>query len=65
MPLIVRDATPADVPAVALLYTTCNDFVEQSLLSCLRQDYRNFSLYILDDSSDPESPSWSDTLREM
>ena len=47
-------ALPADVPAVALLYTTCNDFVEQSLLSCLRQDYRNFSLYILDDSSDPE-----------
>ena len=40
-------------PPVALLYTTCNDFVEQSLLSCLRQDYANFKLYILDDSSDP------------
>jgi cellulose synthase/poly-beta-1,6-N-acetylglucosamine synthase-like glycosyltransferase len=47
-------ALPAEVPAVALLYTTCNDFVEQSLMSCLRQDYANFSLYILDDSSDPE-----------
>jgi cellulose synthase/poly-beta-1,6-N-acetylglucosamine synthase-like glycosyltransferase len=45
---------PAEIPAVALLYTTCNDFVEQSLLSCLRQDYSKFSLYILDDSSDPE-----------
>jgi cellulose synthase/poly-beta-1,6-N-acetylglucosamine synthase-like glycosyltransferase len=41
-------------PPVALLYTTCNDFVEQSLLSCLRQDYANFKLYILDDSSDPD-----------
>lgn len=41
-------------PPVALLYTTCNDFVEQSLLSCLRQDYDNFRLYILDDSSDPD-----------
>lgn len=47
-------ALPATPPAVALLYTTCNDYVEQSLLSCLRQDYANFSLYILDDSSDPE-----------
>jgi cellulose synthase/poly-beta-1,6-N-acetylglucosamine synthase-like glycosyltransferase len=38
-------------PAVAILYTTCNDFVEESLNSCLAQDYPNFKIYILDDSS--------------
>lgn len=47
-------AITGHAPAVALLYTTCNDFVEESLLSCLNQDYPNFKLYILDDSSDPE-----------
>lgn len=51
--------TPAAAPAVAarppvaVLYTTCNDFVEQSALSCVRQDYPDFTVYVLDDSSDP------------
>lgn len=40
-------------PAVAILYTTCNDFVEESLASCVAQDYPNFTVYILDDSADP------------
>ncbi|MCB9265142.1 MAG: glycosyltransferase [Lewinellaceae bacterium] len=43
-----------DYPAVAILYTTCNDFVEESVLSCVRQDYPNYKVYILDDSSSPE-----------
>ncbi len=41
-------------PSVALLYTTCNDFVEESAESCVRQDYADYKVYILDDSSDPE-----------
>jgi cellulose synthase/poly-beta-1,6-N-acetylglucosamine synthase-like glycosyltransferase len=41
-------------PEVAMLYTTCNDFVEHSAQSCLEQDYPNFRMYILDDSSDQE-----------
>lgn len=41
------------LPPVALLYTTCNDFVEKSALSCVRQDYPRFTVYLLDDSSDP------------
>ncbi len=41
-----------DYPAVAILYTTCNDFVEESVVSCVRQDYPNYTVYILDDSSD-------------
>ena len=40
-------------PPVAILYTTYNDFVEESVVSCLQQDYPCFKLYMLDDSTDP------------
>ncbi|MCB0579091.1 MAG: glycosyltransferase [Phaeodactylibacter sp.] len=43
-----------DYPAVAILYTTCNDFVEESALSCVQQDYPNYTVYMLDDSPSPE-----------
>ena len=54
-----------DGPAVALLYTTCNDFVEKSALSCVNQDYRRFTVYILDDSSDPEYRSRVDRFAAL
>ncbi len=41
-------------PPVAILYTTCNDFVEESVDSCVRQDYPDYKVYILDDSSQQE-----------
>lgn len=41
----------ADAPAVAILYTTCNDFLEESVVSCVEQDYPNYRVYLLDDSS--------------
>lgn len=41
-------------PAVALLYTTCNDFVERSVRSCVEQDYPDYRVYILDDGRDAE-----------
>ncbi|MBK7935930.1 MAG: glycosyltransferase [Lewinellaceae bacterium] len=41
-------------PPVAILYTTCNDFVEESMVSCVRQDYPQYTVYILDDSSRQE-----------
>ncbi len=44
---------PIPAPPVAVLYLTCNDFVEESAASCLAQDYPAYRLYILDDSSDP------------
>ena len=44
---------PSETP-VAVLYTTCNDFVEYSAQSCVDLEYPNFTVYILDDSSDPE-----------
>ncbi len=39
-------------PPVAVLYTTCNDFVEAGAESCARLNYPNYTVYILDDSSD-------------
>lgn len=47
-------AAATNQPPVALLYTTCNDFVEESVESCVRQEYPNYMVYILDDSSRAE-----------
>jgi len=49
----VTESSPPTIfrPAVAVLYTTCNDFVEAGAASCVRLDYSNFHVYILDDSS--------------
>ena len=41
-------------PGVAILYTTCDDFMEDSVESCLAQDYENHHVYLLDDSNNPE-----------
>lgn len=41
-------------PRVVLVYCTCNDFSADSLLRSMRQEYRNFDVVILDDSSKPE-----------
>lgn len=45
-------APSSSVPAAAILYTTYNDFVEASALSCVQQDYPNYLVYLLDDSTD-------------
>ena len=37
---------------VILIYCTCNDFDENSLLKSMKQDYKNFKTVILDDSND-------------
>ncbi len=39
---------------VLLLYCTCNDFDEESLVRSMRQNYKNFETVILDDSSQEE-----------
>ena len=52
----------ATAPPVAILYTTCNDFVEESAVSCVNQDYPNYTVYILDDSSDPEHKNTIDAF---
>ena len=48
-----KTAPMPDTP-VAMLYTTCNDFIEESARSCLDVEYKNYRLYILDDSSKDE-----------
>lgn len=37
---------------IAILYLTMNDFREEAMLSCINQEYSNFDVYILDDSTD-------------
>jgi cellulose synthase/poly-beta-1,6-N-acetylglucosamine synthase-like glycosyltransferase len=49
----VAPLAPGEAPAVALLYTTCNDFAAEPVLSCIAQDYERYRVYILDDSTDP------------
>ncbi|MBU4304571.1 MAG: glycosyltransferase [Candidatus Omnitrophica bacterium] len=44
----------AKAPAVALLYTTYNDFQEKAVLSCVNQEYDNFHAFILDDSTEED-----------
>jgi len=39
-------------PTAAILYTTMNDFNEEAVLSCVYQNYSNFDVFILDDSTD-------------
>lgn len=56
-PFLQDSALLVNPPAVAILYTTRNDFAEDSVLSCVLQDYPNFRVYILDDSSDPHFQS--------
>jgi cellulose synthase/poly-beta-1,6-N-acetylglucosamine synthase-like glycosyltransferase len=51
---VPRLSLPPDAPPVAILYTTYNDFVEKSVESCVWQDYPDYRVYILDDSTDPE-----------
>lgn len=41
-----------DVPSVAILYVTYNDFVENCCLSCTQQDYANYRVIICDDTTD-------------
>ncbi|MFH1776996.1 MAG: glycosyltransferase family 2 protein [Candidatus Omnitrophota bacterium] len=52
LPAAVKKTDP--LPGAALLYTTCDDFKEAAVLSCINQDYENYHTYILDDSRDPD-----------
>jgi glycosyltransferase involved in cell wall biosynthesis len=39
---------------IAVLYTTCDDFNNASCISCLEQNYKDFKVYICDDSKKSE-----------
>lgn len=51
-------------PAVAILYATKNDFQEKALLSCLRQAYEDFHVFILDDSTETHCQTRIDQFHE-
>jgi cellulose synthase/poly-beta-1,6-N-acetylglucosamine synthase-like glycosyltransferase len=55
-PLASPPAQPGDEwQDVAILYPTCNDFQVEAAMSCLSQDYPNFHLFLLDDSTKDKS----------
>lgn len=47
---------------VAVLYTTCNDFVEAGAASCVKMQYDNFTVYLLDDSTEESYKSRVDAF---
>ena len=53
-----------DMPAVAVLYTTCNDFDAASARSCVALEYPRFTVYLLDDSSDLQVRARVDAFAE-
>jgi cellulose synthase/poly-beta-1,6-N-acetylglucosamine synthase-like glycosyltransferase len=52
-------------PLVLLVYCTCNDFNGESLLASMQQDYSNYRVVILDDSSKPEYLAEVDTFAAL
>lgn len=61
-PANANDIVPQPAPDVAVLYLTCNDFVEESAASCVAQVYPSYHVYMLDDSSTPESRAKVDSF---
>lgn len=50
-------------PRVAVFYTCMNDLKEEAVRTCLDQEYANYDLFILDDSSDPAEHCRVDSLQ--
>ena len=50
-------------PAVALLYPTCNDFQLEAITTCLNQDYPDFHVFLLDDSTRQEYRDMADAFQ--
>jgi cellulose synthase/poly-beta-1,6-N-acetylglucosamine synthase-like glycosyltransferase len=54
-----------ETPAVAVLYPCMNDFDEQAFRSCLDLQYNNFSVFILDDSTDENEIRRVDEIKNL
>ena len=48
---LIDTSSNKDIPEIAILYLTCDDFIENACGSCIEQDYPHFRLLICDDSS--------------
>jgi len=55
--------TLSNVPPVAIFYTCMNDMNSTSVKGCLSQDYHDFTVYILDDSTAAEELERIDALK--
>jgi glycosyltransferase involved in cell wall biosynthesis len=51
-----------DLPSIAILYPTCDDFNIRNCQSCLDQDYENFHLFVCDDS---KGTRYKELIREF
>ena len=49
----IEGIQPHKNPSIDLVYCTHNDFTPESLLASMKQDYSNYQVIILDDSTDP------------
>ncbi|EKD29217.1 MAG: polysaccharide synthase [uncultured bacterium] len=49
-PIFKKSLVDENQPYVAVFYTTKNDFNSNACKSCLNQDYKNYKLFICDDS---------------
>jgi cellulose synthase/poly-beta-1,6-N-acetylglucosamine synthase-like glycosyltransferase len=57
--------TLSEQPAIAILYTTMNDFSEPAAASCVNQQYPRFKVFLLDDSSEPLYTSRVDRFQKQ
>ena len=55
---------PFEEPKVAILYLTMNDFQYEAASSCLNQDYQNYHLFILDDSTEQHKMAEVDRFQD-
>lgn len=51
-------------PPVAIFYTCMNDMKEKAVDACLAQEYPDYTLYVLDDSTDPGERERVDSLKK-
>lgn len=58
-------STWGSLPRVVMVYCTCNDFNGESLLASMLQDYPNYEVVILDDSSKTEYLARVDEFASM
>ena len=61
---VIAELALSHYPPAAIIYTTYNDFMPESVLSCIQQDYPNFKVYILDDSTDEHYKNTIDLFAE-
>ena len=57
--------TASRLESVAILYTTRNDFNAESAESCINQDYPDFEVYLLDDSTDKDEIDLIDRFHSL